>query len=193
MNLEIFYQVSIIDQATGKKQIIQPRTRSRSFLANFAAVLACQLSQQNFVFHFIDFNGVNRSANVHAQNFLMIGTEASGYWGIQVGTGITPVTQQDYFLANLILHGETSGRLHYNSGSFSNLSGTAAYTKFSTTRTFTNNSGASITVKETGITACIYISSATADYALIVRDLITPVPVLPTKTLEIEYTVQVTL
>jgi hypothetical protein len=70
--------------------------------------------------------------------------------GIVVGTSDTPVSLGQYNLQSPIAHGTGSGQLSYGAITVESLvKDTAWY--FRVIRTFTNNSGASITVKEIGL------------------------------------------
>jgi hypothetical protein len=90
-----------------------------------------------------------------------IGPGASGYFGgaapagdtsagILLGTSDTPVSLAQYNLLGLISHGTGSGQLSYGATVVEDLTIGATY-YFRIIRTFTNNSGASITVREIGL------------------------------------------
>ncbi len=98
--------------------------------------------------------------------------------GIVVGTGDTAASFEDYKLETIILNGSTSGKLAWDAA----VPGTPAYNtetgKWTNTfyRDFTNNSGETITVKETGlywnvnpggVTACVerHVLASTVDVA----------------------------
>jgi hypothetical protein len=70
--------------------------------------------------------------------------------GILVGTSDTPVSLGQYNLLGLIPHGSGSGQLNYGATVVEDLTTDTAY-YFRIIRTFTNNSGASITVREIGL------------------------------------------
>jgi hypothetical protein len=70
--------------------------------------------------------------------------------GILVGTSDTPVSLAQYNLLGLITHGTGSGQLSYGATMVENLTIDSTY-YFRILRTFTNNSGASITVREIGL------------------------------------------
>jgi hypothetical protein len=70
--------------------------------------------------------------------------------GILVGTSDTPVSLAQYNLLGLISHGTGSGQLSYGATVVEDLTIETTY-YFRIIRTFTNNSGASITVREIGL------------------------------------------
>jgi hypothetical protein len=92
---------------------------------------------------------------------LTIGTVGSGSFGgcapagdlsagILLGTSDTPVSIDQYNLLGLITHGTGAGQLSYGATVVEDLMVGATY-QFRIIRTFTNNSGASITVRELGL------------------------------------------
>jgi hypothetical protein len=70
--------------------------------------------------------------------------------GILVGTSDAPVTLAQYNLQQLIAHGVSAGQLSYGATTVEDLTIDTTYF-FRIIRTFTNNSGASITVREIGL------------------------------------------
>jgi hypothetical protein len=92
---------------------------------------------------------------------LIIGTSDTGYFGgaapagdtsagILVGTSDTPVSLAQYSLMGLIAHGTGAGQLSYGATNVEDLTTGTTYF-FRIIRTFTNNSGATVTVKELGL------------------------------------------
>jgi len=70
--------------------------------------------------------------------------------GILVGTSDTPVSLAQYNLMGLIAHGMGAGQLSYGATNVESLVTDTTY-YFRIIRTFSNNSGASITVREIGL------------------------------------------
>jgi len=70
--------------------------------------------------------------------------------GILVGASDTPVSLAQYNLQSLIAHGTGAGQLLYGATSVESLTIDGTY-YFRIVRTFTNNSGATITVREIGL------------------------------------------
>jgi len=92
---------------------------------------------------------------------LKLYADSSGYYGgvapagdtsagILVGTSDTPVSLAQTNLLGLIAHGTGSGQLSYGATVVEDLTIDTTY-YFKIIRTFTNNSGASITVREIGL------------------------------------------
>ena len=80
----------------------------------------------------------------------VIGTIGSEL-GIQVGTGDTAFSAEQFNLVALIAHGVTSGTLSYAAQSAATKSYASKIWTITMVRIFNNNSGGSITVKEAGI------------------------------------------
>jgi hypothetical protein len=119
----------------------------------------------------------------------------SSEYGVKVGAGDTPNSLTTYALASPINHGTASGQLVYGAltiESVINPSGNDL--TFRITRVFTNNSGASVTVKEIGISTKRYDQSSIARTFLFVRDVLpSPTNVPDGASLTIRYTVKITV
>jgi len=115
--------------------------------------------------------------------------------GIIVGGGDTPNSLTTYALASKIGHGTASGQLVYGAESVEDVINPSGMDlTFRITRTFTNNSGASVTVKEVGILVKKYDTSGYGRSFLIARDvLLSPSSVPDGATLTIRYTVKITV
>jgi hypothetical protein len=115
--------------------------------------------------------------------------------GIIVGTSDTPNTLTTYALGGKIAHGTGSGQLVYNAETLEDVTNPSGNDlQFRITRTFTNNSGSTITVKEVGLLAKKVDTSATARSFLIARDVLpSPVDVPDGATLTIRYVVKITV
>jgi hypothetical protein len=115
--------------------------------------------------------------------------------GIIIGTSDTPNTLTTYALGGKITHGTGSGQMLYQTTTVEEVTNPSGMDlQFRMTRTFTNNSGATITVKEVGLLAkkIDYLSSARS--WLIARDVLpSPVDVPDGATLTIRYVVKITV
>jgi len=105
--------------------------------------------------------------------------------GIQVGSGDTAMTIDDYALDTLIANGTGAGQLSY--GAQSERSSIAVNSDeqkvVGITRAFTNNSGGDVTIKEVGFVAGWYYASGTNGYFLLWRKVLdTPVTLSPGET-----------
>jgi hypothetical protein len=119
-------------------------------------------------------------------------TAGTDSYGIVVGSGSTPQTYSDYALANQIKNGTGAGQLSYGvHTTTSSYGSTSSYITIS--RTFTNQSGSAIVVREVGIIARNVIYAANGISAdvkfLIARDVLAnPVTVNNLGTLTVTYT-----
>jgi len=115
------------------------------------------------------------------------GAGGDGY-GIQVGRDDTTPTNEDFKLLDKIAHGDGAGQLEYGEMVFYDVIEHEGYMKFSFTRTFLNNSGATITVKEIGLVTHLHFNNKNC---LWLRDVLSPpVDVEQGKTLTVQYTIK---
>ena len=117
-------------------------------------------------------------------------------YGIVVGKGDAPVTAEDYALDDQIAHGTASGQLDYGAHTFEDVVVEDKVSKFRVSRTFTNLSGASVTVKEIGIIAWNRFQQGGSVQKnikfLIVRDvLVSPTTIPDGASLNVRYTFSV--
>jgi len=109
-------------------------------------------------------------------------------YGIQVGRDDTTPTNENFKLLDKIAHGDGAGQLEYGEMAFYDVIEHEGYMKFSFTRTFLNNSGATITVKEIGF---VIHAAYNNKYCLWLRDVLSPpVDVEQGKTLTVQYTIK---
>lgn len=109
--------------------------------------------------------------------------------GIVIGTGFTAVDITDYALATQIAHGTGTGQMSHGvqvTPTAVTVSGDTV--TFDLDRTFTNNSGAIITVRECGV----YFLNEVVNFCAI-RDIITPVAVPALGTIRIVYTLKMSI
>ena len=108
--------------------------------------------------------------------------------GIRVGTSDTSVSPNDYELKNKIDHGTGSGQMLYGLQTFEAVEVVGDDSRFRITRTFTNNSGAIITVKEIGAAFSMGDTAQTRRHLLYLRDvLVSPSSVPDAATLTVRY------
>jgi len=118
---------------------------------------------------------------------------AGEVFGIIVGSSSSPVEIGDYYLASVITHGTGNGQLEYGDSTLETLSRGATYS-FKVVRTFTNNSGADVVVREVGLVIEVCTKKDTRGYFLIARDIPSPEITVPNgKTLTLRYIVSYTL
>lgn len=115
-------------------------------------------------------------------------------YGIVVGTnaGSTPEANENYNLDTKILHSAVgaAGCLNYRAVTFVVPVVDGANVDFDISRPFINETGSTITVKETGI-ICAQLSDT--KYHLLLRDVVADFDVDDTKTLTVVYTLRTTV
>lgn len=99
------------------------------------------------------------SYQVPMKNFNVLGGVADNTYGIVVGTGSAAVTITDYKLGTIIVNGTGSGQLNYLTTSVTAPLTSGSSRSFKIVRSFTNQSGANITVNEVGLYGISYIAS----------------------------------
>jgi hypothetical protein len=92
--------------------------------------------------------------------------------GVRVGTGTNAVAISDYALQTPIAEGTGAGQLTHGATSVGSPTTVGSSRQFTIARTFTNNSGASITVNEVGLYVETYDGTAYR-YYMIERTLLT--------------------
>ena len=100
---------------------------------------------------FVDTGGTSRTSGASATIFSANSGAAITTYGIRVGTGTNAVAISDYALQTPIAEGIGAGQLSHGATSVGSASTVDTSRQFTVARTFTNNSGASITVNEVGL------------------------------------------
>jgi len=115
--------------------------------------------------------------------------------GIVIGTSNVANSPSTYALQSEIQNGTGAGQMQYGATSVASLVTSGNTVSFQANRTFTNNSGASITVAEVGIYEWIWVSSPAGNVTVaIARDVLaTPVTVANTTPITVYYTIQLTI
>jgi len=110
-------------------------------------------------------------ASTHGQILAAAGVTL---YGMVVGTGIGAVAPTNYQLGAIINHGGGAGQLNYGACSVGGAVATPTNSQVTVVRSFTNSSGAAITINEIGIYAWCYDDTTTSRYFCFVRDLVVP-------------------
>ena len=216
-NIDIRLSVTVKDK--NGKIIKQHKQHSHSFLLNFLAILATLMLNPygtfNNYYYFTDTSGAwvsldntNTKANVLLN---MLDSANDSIYGIVVGNGTSPPTPLDSDLENQIITGTGSGDLVYGAHSIIPTPGTSEISSsqstpqhgilpisgntisFTVSRTFQNESGASITVSEVGIVTHSIIYNNVNNYILIIHDLLSTAITIPNGgVMAITYTISVT-
>jgi len=182
----VYYQITVTDKKTGKVIRKTRFRRSKSFLLQFLQLIEVQIMQANVNITKID----GGSSSFPPDTTILDSTSAIGddTEGILVGTGTTPVDNLDYVMETLIDHGVGGGELSYGAMSKTTTGEVGANVDFILTRTFTNSSGGSISITETGI----YTHSGTVDF-MYLHDVFTAVPVGNGQVATVTYTLRTTV
>jgi len=173
------------------KIILKKKFRSKSFVANFLRIINLYMKTQGLT-SYSTLYATAFSAGVKNHSGTAVNTViASAYsdkpapilfvaapsseanYGIRVGSGSSTPTPTDYNLASPIAHGTGSGQLVYGSVSVEDviIDGNTVY--FRIIRTFSNSSGATVTVREIGLSMRTWVALwNTWDYVLLARDVL---------------------
>jgi len=196
-NIKVYIELTVKDR--NGKIIKHHKQYSHSFVANFLNGLAESFAQASITTSTNIFASINTSnTSVYDFGWYNINAPAgNSSFGIVIGTGNATPTPQDYQLGNQIANGTGSGQMIYNATSFNPSSGTVTISgntsSIQISRTFQNESGASITVSETGIISITDVVSGTSGYILIVHDLLSsPITIPNGGVMAITYTISVT-
>jgi hypothetical protein len=190
MNVKAYLKIKVIDE-NGKCTYYR-RYRSRSFVANFLRQLFTNLSGQGI-------NNVNTSGGSYGisyvDNIIVADGSNDSHYGILIGSGTSAPSIIDSNLSQVISNGASVGQMQYGAvsvtGAVTNTSTNTGY--ITVTRTFTNNSGSSITVSEVGLVAWSgNFGIQTNQFYLIIHDLLpSPITVPNGSSLSISYEIQV--
>jgi len=173
---------------------------SRSFVIQFLEFIYGMFSQQGYPGSNYDATATDGTedpiytyGDECVDHFnLMAGVNTSTY-GIVVGTDDTAVTNADYALGTQLTEGTALGNITHGQMYYESTLVTGGNVDFVLKRSFPNNTGSSITIKEAGI--YIYsLMSAAAYYHMIVRDVLGSAVVLADKcSLTVDYTWRTTV
>jgi hypothetical protein len=202
--LEAYWEIEVRD-ASGKL-LTSRRFKAKSWLAQFL----CMLKGQFMIPYGTDANRGNASVTdtsgtvrgypstgvyIYQAGLCLYAGDGVGDYGLVVGSSDTPNAVNTYTMGAIIPHGNSANQLYYGATTIENPqnpSGTN-YWIFRIIRTFTNNSGGSITVKEIGLIVKAIDSQSYVRYFLIARDVISPVTVPNGATLTVRYIPKITV
>lgn len=178
-NMRLTFEAFIDGKRVGRKQL------SRSFVNNLARWLYAHMSTAS------PGNGTNVAGSSITPSATTTtfqstgGLDISGN-GIVVGTGTTAIATTDTKLVTQIATGNGAGQLRYLAQTYNLFTVGSIDTSFQITRSFINNSGATITPTELGI----YGAANTSSIICMVRDLFSGggIAVAAGKTLTVTYT-----
>jgi len=202
--LEAYWEIEVRD-ASGKLLTFR-KFKAKSWLPQFLGLIKGQF----MIPHLSNTNGGNApvtdtsgtvryyppsGASLYAAAICLYAGDGVGDYGLVVGSSDTPNTVNTYTMGAIIPHGSGSGQLNYGATSIENPSNPPGTNNwiFRIIRTFSNNSGASITVKEIGLIVKTWDSGGNTRYFLIARDVISPVTVPSGSTLTVRYISKITV
>jgi len=175
--LDLLYQVQVRDRE-GRLIRSTGLRRSRSLVKNFLVFVGCWLRDADMA-GAKDTGGTARTADIsYVAAFRVMNTSydpgagSRHQNGVVVGSGTTTPANTDYALATLILDGSTSGKLDHGTMSYVNTAEEGGYVVFKMSRTFTNNSGAAIVIREIGLIGVSPYDPTTSGFFLYVRDVL---------------------
>lgn len=186
-NIELYYTVQIKDSSGHIESSISGR--SKSYVTAFMDMLYVQAFGAATTITVTDQSGTGRAVASYSGNFSVAGGAGANYYGIIVGTGNTAVAITDYQLAARIAHGTGAGQLSYSANVISAIATSGSSRQFTVTRTFTNGTANTITVKEIGLGS---LATSNSWVVLIARDVISDQAIAASKVLTVIYTIKVT-
>jgi len=202
--LEAYWEIEVRD-ANGKLLTFR-KFKAKSWLPQFICMLKGQFmvpygtAANSGNANVTDTSGTVRAyphlaGYLYNTGFILYAGDGVGDYGLVVGSSDTPNTVNTYAMGAIIPHGNASGQLYYGATTIENPQNppNTNYWFFRITRTFTNNSGASIIVKEIGLIVKAYDSGGGTRYFLIARDVISPVTVPNGSTLTVRYIPKITV
>jgi len=166
LKIKAFYT---LDEYDASGRLVGSVTRpSESYVMAFMDMIYVQMSALTVAGEY-DTGHTSRTLSRGQNSLLSSGPAGDITYGIVAGTGTNAVTISDYQLQTIILHGAASGKLLYGDEFFGAPSTVGSTRSFTTGRTLTNSSGASITVNEIGVYGC---NAGTPYYFCMIRDVV---------------------
>lgn len=146
-----------------------------------------------FLIQYKATDGVLRTPPSIGSSYLRVVTNTNNSnYGIQVGSGTTPVVVADYKLDTQIVHGTGAGQLSHADTLIAAPSVVGSTSQFVISRSLTNNSGGLVIIRELGL--CCRTDSSPAFFTLLCRDLTgSDVDVLATQVAAVSITLSVTV
>ncbi|MBU0777450.1 hypothetical protein KKF82_04240 [Patescibacteria group bacterium] len=198
MKHELWYSVVVRDRQG--KVVSRERRRARSMLKLWNQYIYVMMvftpGGGSLVVTDIDGNSWGLGPGTGGKPFTMKSGAGVTNYGIVVGTGNTAVQIDDYALKTLIAEGAGAGQMNYLPCTVADATVSDPFCSFVVSRSIANNSGGSITVRETGIYTILErgVSPFLTGYGCIVREVLgTPQEVPNGGAMTVDYTVRVTV
>lgn len=192
MKANLYYQLEVRD-ASGRRIRRTRRHRCHSFLGQMAQFMESIIGVRQVA-------NVRNTANVLqtindpgfiTNQAMLVGTAGSPTRPncIVVGTDATAVVGTDFNLGGFIGNGTGGGQLLFSLGTVANVSAGATSAEIVITRSFSNSSGGTITVREIGVRAFI---PQLGTFFQIIRDVLLVAEVVGTgQVLTVVYTIKI--
>ena len=164
--LKVYCLVEVKDKG---KVIYSKQFESHSFVAQWLQLLYGMFGENN-----LSILGNSFPAQLGSSNpFELNASSGNQSFGIQVGSGTTK-SINDTALDSLIANGNSAGQLSYGSMSFTSpaINTSTNQGNISISRSFTNNSGSSVTVSEIGVIVNTYASNRNTYSIFIIHDIL---------------------
>ena len=188
MEIKAHVLIEVRDTKTGRL-VRRRRFRSRSYVKAFLYLLYGHQRSSGGTIK--DTGGTDRSISLTGYSFDLTAPANDDTYGVVIGTDDTAVDIDDYALAAQIAHGTGSGEMEHGIVEFTAPTKIGTSYQYVFRRSFANNSGASITVKECGL----YMWATTLYYCFCqVRDVISAgVAVANGQSILVQYTQSITV
>ena len=194
-NMQLYYRLEVHDIKTGRLIRRTRQYRARSFVTQYISHIrgfmrnANEIGVKDTGGTLEDLGTLDKTPAMEVeQNIAGVVTH-----GVRVGTGTTAVTMTDNKLDTEIAEGTGSGQMSHGVTVVSPTATGATEASFTAASTFSNNSGGTITVTETGIYCETRNPSNVLKHYMIVRDVLgASVAVTNGQVLTVTYTIKVT-
>jgi hypothetical protein len=199
---QAYWEIEIRDK--NGKLLERKRFKSHSWLRQFIDYLRLCASQSKTSLNTMsitDITGTSRTVpytgSTGIQKYILGYNAAAndGDYGIVVGSGDTPNATTTYALATKIAQGSGSGQLVHGATTVETVTNPSGGDfQFRIIRAFTNNSGASVTVKEIGLYGNLMDSTATDRQFATARDVLpSPSSIPDGATMTVRYIIKITV
>jgi len=189
MKFQMYVDVVVRDKNGKVIQRIRKR-KCTSYVRAMMDLLRAQFGQTSTTA--VDTGGASRTFAGNTYHFWATAGASVTTFGIRVGTGTAAVTIADYSLQTPIAEGTGAGQLTHGATSVSTSSTVGSSRLFTVARTFTNNSGTSITVNEVGLIVTAQDTGVVDRNLLVERSLLT-FSIANGASATVTYTIQVTV
>lgn len=177
-----FLEIMIFDPSGIRE--LHKRIPINSWLRNY--IYWAHIQHENLTGYCTDTSGTPQSITpTNPQEFKAPASQHN--YGLVVGTGTDPNGYGTYKLQTQIQHGIGAGQLNHQASLVGPITWADPLLYHTLSRSFINNSGATITVKEAGAYA-----KGGIFYIAVIRDLTGDIVIADTKTLNLQYYVKVT-